>query len=87
MICSDWRIRKISETSSSEKIDEAIPLHNALKELYESLTDALAKDPPPEIRSGLWQSARETLQHWINKEYSAVKIQKFIGKISNGLDY
>jgi len=71
----------------SEKIDEAIPLHNALKELYESLNDALAKDPPPEIRSGLWQSARETLQHWINKEYSAVKIQKFIGKISNGFDY
>jgi hypothetical protein len=71
----------------SEKIDEAIPLYNALKELYESLTDALAKDLPPEIRLGLWQSARETLQHWINKEYSAVMIKKFIGKISNGFDY
>jgi len=71
----------------SEKIDEAVPLHNALKEIYESLTDALAKDPPLEIRSRLWQSARETLQHWINKEYSAAKAQKFIGKISNGFDY
>jgi hypothetical protein len=71
----------------SEKIDEAVPLHNALRELYESLTDALANDPPPEIRSSLWQSARETLQHWINKEYSAVKVQKFIGKICNGFDF
>lgn len=71
----------------SEKFDEAIPLHNALKSLYESLTNALENDPPPEVRSKLWQSARETLLHWINKEYFGEKVQKFIGKISNGFDY
>jgi transposase len=71
----------------SEKIDEAVPLHNALKELYESLTNALENDPPPDVRINLWQSARETLRQWIGKEYSTPKIQKFIGKISNGFDY
>ena len=71
----------------SEKFEEAIPLHNALKELYESMTCALENDPPPEVRSSLWHSARETLMHWINKEYFAEKVLKFIGKISNGFNY
>jgi transposase len=71
----------------SEKFEEAVPLHNALKDLYESLTKALENDPPPEVRSSLWHSAREALMNWINKEYFAVKVQKLIGKISNGFDY
>ncbi len=71
----------------SEKFEEAIPLHNALKELYESMTCALENDPPPEVRSSLWHSARETLLQWINREYFAEKVQKFIGKIRNGFDY
>ena len=71
----------------SEKFEEAIPLHKALKELYESLTNALENDPPPEVRIDLWHSARETLLHWIEKEYFTFKVQKFIGKISNGFEY
>ena len=71
----------------SEKFEEAIPLHKTLKELYESLTEALENDPPPEVRMNIWHSAREALMNWINKEYFAVKVQKFIGKISNGFDY
>ncbi len=71
----------------SEKFEEAIPLHNALKELYEILTEALEKDPPPEVRKTLWQLAREALRHWIMKEYSIEKVRKFIGKINNGFDY
>jgi transposase len=71
----------------SEKYEEAIPLHKALKELYESLTNALDHNPPPDIRTELWQSARETLLHWIQKEYLEVKVLKLIGKISNGFDY
>ena len=71
----------------SEKFEEAIPLHKALKELYESLTNALERNPPPDIRTELWQSARETLLHWIQKEYLEVKVLKLIGKISNGFDY
>ena len=71
----------------SEKFEEAIPLHKALKELYESLTKALEKDPPPETRINLWNSAQEALRQWIGKEYFTVKVQKFIGKISNGFDY
>jgi transposase len=71
----------------SEKFEEAIPLHNMLKDLYESLTKSLENDPPPEVRSNLWHSSRETLLNWINKEYFAVKVQKFVRKISNGFDY
>jgi len=71
----------------SEKFEEAIPLHNALKELYEMLTKALENNPSPEVRMNLWHLARETLRHWIMKEYSLEKVQKFIGKINNGFDY
>jgi transposase len=71
----------------AEKFEEAIPLHNALKELYELLTKALENDPPPDIRTNLWKLAREALRHWILKEYLIEKVQKFIGKINNGLDY
>ena len=71
----------------AEKFEEAIPLHNALKELYEILTEALENDPPPEVRKTLWQLAREALRHWIMKEYSIEKVRKFIGKINNGFDY
>jgi transposase len=71
----------------SEKFEEAIPLHKALKELYESLTKALENDPPPEVRMNLWHLAREALQHSIVKECSVEKVQKFISKISNGFEY
>jgi transposase len=63
----------------AEKFEEAIPLHNALKELYEILTTALENDPPPKVRKTLWKLAREALRHWIKKEYSIEKVQKFIG--------
>ena len=71
----------------AEKFEEAIPLHNTLKELYEILTKALENDPPPEVRMNLWQLAREALRDWIRKVYSIEKIQKFIGKINNGFEY
>jgi transposase len=71
----------------SENFEEAIPLHKALKALYESLTNALESDLLPEVRINLWYLAREALRHWIEKEYSKVKVQKFIGKIRNGFDY
>ena len=61
----------------SEKFEEAIQLHNALKELYEMLTKALENDPPPEVRMNLWHLAREALRHWIMKEYSMEKVRKF----------
>ena len=71
----------------AEKFEEAILLHNALKELYEILTKALENDPPPEVRMNLWQLAREALRHWIMKVYSIEKVQKLIGKINNGFEY
>ena len=71
----------------SETFGEAVPLHEALKGLYESLTKSLECEPPPEVRMNIWQSAREVLQHWIDREYLEVKVRKFIGKISNGFDY
>jgi transposase len=71
----------------AEKYSEAIPLHNALKELYEILTEALENDPPPEVRKILWNLAQEALRHWIMKEYAIDKVQKLVRKISNGFDY
>jgi transposase len=63
----------------AEKFKEAIPLHNAIKELYEILTEALENDPPPKVRKRLWQLAREALKHWTLKEYSIEKVRKLIG--------
>jgi transposase len=71
----------------AEKFEEAVPLHNTLKELYEILTEALENDPPPKVRRYLCHLAREALRNWIMKEYSMEKVQKFIGKINNGFDY
>jgi hypothetical protein len=71
----------------SEKFAEAVPLHKALKELYDSLTKALENDPPPEVRKYLCHLAREALRSWSRKEYSVEKVQKFIGKINNGFEY
>jgi transposase len=47
----------------ADKFEEAIPLHNMLKELYEILTEALENDPPPKVRKTLWQLARKALRH------------------------
>jgi transposase len=71
----------------AEKFEEAIPLHNMLKELYEILTEALENDPPPKVRKNLWKLARKVLRQWIRKVYSIEEVRKFIGKIYNGFDY
>ena len=71
----------------AEKIEEALPLHEALKELYESLTKALENVPPPEVRWELWLQAQETLQRLIGIEYASEKMRKLIGKISNGFEF
>lgn len=71
----------------AERFEEAIPLHKALKELYESLTTALETDPPPEVRRNLWDVAREALRHWFEIEYFGERVQKFIGKIRNGFEF
>ena len=71
----------------AEKLEEAIPLHSALKEIYESLTDALKTDHPPQVRMRLLNLARKALGHWMAKDYTSEKVLKFISKISNGFDY
>jgi transposase len=71
----------------AEKIEEALPLHEALKKLYNELNAALKDDPPPETRTELWNKAKATLQQWIAGEYVNEKLRKFIGKISNGFEY
>ena len=83
--CWAHLLRESKETA--EKYEEAIPLHNMLKELYEILTEALENDPSPKVRKTIWQLAREALRHWIMKENSIEKVRKFIGKINNGFDY
>jgi transposase len=71
----------------ADKIEEAVPLHEALKNLYDEITEALENDPPPKVRMELWKMAREKLQKWITKEYISVKVKKLVGKISNGFEY
>jgi transposase len=71
----------------SEKIEEAVPLHRALKGLFEELTGALKNDPPPEVRRDLWLKAQVTLQQWTLKEFVSEKVRKLIGKINNGFEY
>jgi IS1 family transposase len=71
----------------AEKIEEADSLYQALKGLFNRLTEALEIDPPPEVRRGLWQMGRTTLQQLISKEYVDEKVRKLIGKISNGFEY
>ena len=71
----------------AEKIEEAIPLHKALKRLYDKLNDSLEGDPPPEVRKQLWYAARATLRRWIRREYADEKVKGLIGKIENGFEY
>lgn len=71
----------------AEKIPEAVPIHEALKNLYDQLTDALKSDPPPEVRKVMWHSARTRLGQLITGEYANLKVQNFIGKVSNGFEF
>jgi len=71
----------------AEKIEEAVPLHKVLKELYEELKSKLDCDPPPEVRRKIWNAAKAVLQYWTQKEYASDKVRKLIGKISNGFEF
>jgi transposase len=71
----------------AEKVPEAVPLHEALRIIYDRLTDALKNDPPPEVRSVMWYLSRAMLNQLVKQEYDNEKVRKFIGKISNGFEY
>jgi transposase len=71
----------------AEKIPEAVPLHEALKSIYDQLIDALKNDPPPRVRSVLWYLARARLNQLLDREYADMKVKNFIGKISNGFEF
>jgi transposase len=71
----------------ADKIEEAVPVHEALRDLYEELTEALENNPPPEVRMELWGEARVKLRQLVTKDFNNVKVRKLIGKISNGFEY
>jgi transposase len=71
----------------AEKIPEAVPLHEAIRNLHDQLIDALKSDPPPKVRRVLWYLARARLNQLVNKEYANLKVKSFIGKISNGFEF
>jgi len=71
----------------AEKIPEAVPLHSALRKIYDLLNGALENDPPPEVRRVLWYLARAVLNQLVNAGYASEKVRKLIGKISNGFEY
>ena len=71
----------------AQSIPEAVPIHGALKRIYELLNEALDNNPPPEIRRVMWYMARAVLRKIIGDEYTNEKVRKLIGKISNGFEY
>ena len=71
----------------AEKIPEAAPLHEALKNIYDQLIDALKSDPPPKVRRVLWYLARARLNQLLDREYADLKVKSFMGKISNGFEF
>lgn len=71
----------------AQNIPEAVPIHGALKHIYEQLNEALENNPPPEIRRAMWYMARAVLRQIIGNEYTNEKVRKLIGKISNGFEY
>jgi len=71
----------------AQNISEAVPIHGALKRIFELLTEALENNPPPEIRRVMWFMARAVLRRIIEGEYTNEKVRKLIGKISNGFEY
>ncbi|MFB3765043.1 MAG: IS66 family transposase [Methanotrichaceae archaeon] len=71
----------------ADKVPEAVPLHEALRKIYDLLIHALENDPPPEVRRVLYYLARATLKQMINGVYASEKVRKLIGKISNGFEY
>lgn len=60
----------------AEKIEEAVPLHNALKDIFEKRTDALDNDPPPEVRRELWHKSQATLRQWTRTEFVNENVKK-----------
>jgi transposase len=71
----------------AQNIPEAVPIHGALKRIYELLNEALENKPPPEIRRVMWYMARAALRQIIGCEYKNENVKKLIGKISNGFEY
>jgi transposase len=68
----------------AEKIPEAVPLYEALRNLYDRLIDALKNDPPPEVRRVLWYLARARLNQLLDREYANLKVKrKIIGTLRN----
>jgi len=58
-----WHICFESQKTIAEKFKEAIPLHNAIKELYEILTEVLENDPPPKSERDYGNWREKHLMH------------------------
>lgn len=71
----------------AEMVPEAVPLHEALRSIYDQLTDALKNDPPPDVRRVLLNSAKAKLNQLVKGGYANLKVKSFIGKIRNGIEY
>lgn len=100
VVCDGWRAYKMfggrlqrcwahllrEANHLSERIDEAKHLSNELHDLYLHVTTTLSSDPPPEKRALLRKEAEMKLLDIICKSYSSAEVQKFAGKVNNGLD-
>jgi transposase len=71
----------------AEKFEEAIPLHDGLKELYELPTKALENDYSTRSQKDFVAISSRSSAVLVIKEYSIEKVRKLIGKIDNGFEY
>ncbi|MEK7724919.1 MAG: IS66 family transposase [Acidobacteriota bacterium] len=68
-------------------LKDAIPFYKSLARMFKKLTRALEGNPPERVRNRLYLNAKRTLYNWLSKDYSEMRINKFIKKVKTGLPY
>lgn len=71
----------------AKESEEAVPLRNAMRRLYNKLTNAIKDDTPPETRREIWYWARATMKRWLNRDYRDKSVKKMVAKILNGFNH
>ncbi len=68
----------------AERIDEAVPLWEALRDLFGGLRCWAVDRPPPEEGERLAGEARALMGDWVGRSYGSVEVRRFAAKMGNG---
>ena len=71
----------------AERVDEAGPLWEALRGLYDGLHCWAVDKPPPEEAMRLAGEARALMEDWAGRSYESEGVRRFAAKIRNGMDH